>query len=444
MPTGRIRRTAAPAALVLRSGASAALARARTLAARDPTAREMIEDERLARAATRAAEVMGGMKGAVMKIGQLLSFVDTDYVPEHYRGALAALQADAPPMPHALVVDVVRTELGAAPAQIFDWFSPEPIAAASIGQVHMARLCVDGVEHELVVKVQYPGIAEAIAADLANGALLAAIASLAQSVLRDLVPNVDTKAFIEEIAERVGDELDYTTEAANQQLFAELWASEPSIHVPDVVSELSTGRVLTMTYVDAMRWSAAQTAPKDLRDAWGAAIARFVFGSLYRHHVFNADPHPGNYLFHDDGTVTFLDFGCVKRFDAEHIRPIRLLRHAATSGTPDEVIDAMIEMGALLGRPPADAVGELVAWARRDFSPLRAPQPFHYTRAWAAETIGAMANAGFNANIQRLLTLPKDNLFLLRITAGLNSVLAGLECEIDWDELGPQVWGPEG
>jgi predicted unusual protein kinase regulating ubiquinone biosynthesis (AarF/ABC1/UbiB family) len=444
MPTSRIRRTAAPARLVLRSGAGAALARARKLAARDATARDLIDDEQLAKAATRAAEVMGGMKGAVMKIGQLLSFVDTEYVPEQYRKALSALQADAPPMPYDLVAEVVRSELGAPADKIFDWFSPEPVAAASIGQVHVARLTIDGTERELVVKVQYPGIADAIASDLANGALLAFVANLMQTVLRDLVPNVDAKAFIAEIADRVGEELDYTIEAASQQLFADLWRDEPTIHVPEVIPELSSVRVLTMEYVDAMRWSAAQSAPQHLRDAWGAAIARFVFGSLYLHHVFNADPHPGNYLFHEDGTVTFLDFGCVKRFTEEHLGPVRQLRRAATTGTADAVIDAMVAMGALRARPPASAVAELDAWARRDFSPLSAPQPFHYTRAWASETIGAMANAGFNANIQRLLTLPKDNLFLLRITAGLNSVLAGLECRVDWDELGPQVWGRRG
>ena len=132
------------------------------------------------------------------------------------------------------------------------------MAAASIGQVHMARIAVDGVERELVVKVQYPGIADAIAADLSNGALLASLGTLVQTILRDLIPPVDMKAVIAEIADRVGEELDYRIEAENQQRFAELWRDEPTIHVPDVIPELSTQRVLTMTYDDGMRFAAAQ------------------------------------------------------------------------------------------------------------------------------------------------------------------------------------------
>src|SRR5687767_3614849 len=165
MPTGRIRRTAMPAFLAART--ATAIGAANLRARRGDSLAELARDERLAAAATRIATTMGDMKGAVMKIGQLLSFVDSSMIPEAYRDALAVLQADAPPMAYHLVEDVLTAELGAPPGEVFEWISPNPIAAASIGQVHMAHLG----DRELVVKVQYPGVADAIAADLRNGAL---------------------------------------------------------------------------------------------------------------------------------------------------------------------------------------------------------------------------------------------------------------------------------
>lgn len=436
MPTGRVRRTLTPAALLLRTGGATALARARALAHRDVTAREALLDERLAAAATRAAESLGGMKGAVMKIGQLLSFVDTDLVPEQYRDALAALQADAPPMPREHVEAVVEAELGAPPGAIFDWFSPNPIAAASIGQVHLARIG----DTELVVKVQYPGIADAVRVDLDNGALISAVVNTAQLVLRDLVPHFDARAAVEEIRERVGDELDYRVELANQQEFADLYRGHPSIHVPDLVPELSTARVLTMEYVDAMRYPAAVREPRERRDAWGTTIARFVFGSLYGHGLFNADPHPGNYLFHDDGRVTFLDFGCVKRFAPDRVALLRAQLDAVTAGDDDEILDAMLASGMLRTLEGVDR-SVILAWVRRAYEPRLAPQPFTYTKAWAAQGIQDLLDVsmGEARRSLRKLGLPPDHVFLLRITAGLNSVLAGLEATVDWARLDTEI-----
>jgi predicted unusual protein kinase regulating ubiquinone biosynthesis (AarF/ABC1/UbiB family) len=195
-----------------------------------------------------------------------------------------------------------------------------------------------------------------------------------------------------------------------------------------------------MEYVDAMRWPAATQAPKEMRDAWGAAIVEFVFGSLYRHHVFNADPHPGNYLFHEDGTVTFLDFGCVRHFTPERVASIVRMRNAAVSGTDEEYIDALIAMG-ILREAPRDSSG-LVAFARRDFSPLRAPQPFTYTKGWAADSLESMLDFRMGKDgPARQLNMPQDMVFLVRITAGLNSVLAGLGATVNFDELWPKILG---
>jgi predicted unusual protein kinase regulating ubiquinone biosynthesis (AarF/ABC1/UbiB family) len=289
------------------------------------------------------------MKGAVMKVGQILSFVDADgAVPAAYRqlfqSTLARLQDDVPSLAPDEIAAVIEAELGAPPEGIFAFFSPRPIAAASIGQVHLARLD-DGTE--LAVKVQYPGVADAVHADLANTDLLASVIKAGLALLGPQVPRLDPKLMVEEIRDRVGDELDYRIEAVNQQEFHTIYDGHPFIHIPAVHPEFCTGRVLVTDYVHGRRWSEVTAAGDAIRSRWGETIFRFVFASLHRHGLFNGDPHPGNYLFHDDGTVTFLDFGCVKRFPAERVSATSALVDAALAGDAPAVLAAFISIGLL-------------------------------------------------------------------------------------------------
>ena len=237
-----------------------------------------------------------------MKIGQLVSFLDSGLVPEEYRAIyqqiVGSLQADAPPMSTGLVRQVVEEELGRPVEDIFEWFGEQPMAAASIGQVHAAHLHGG---REVVVKVQYPGVAEAIAADLANGELLAGLIHMGNRLMGPMGVKSDVRAMVDELKDRITEELDYRLEAANQAEFSALYRDHPFIHVPEVVPELSTGKVLVMDEADGLRWTAALEQPQELKDRWAAVINRFVYGSLYGAGIFNGDPHPGNYLFHDDG-----------------------------------------------------------------------------------------------------------------------------------------------
>jgi predicted unusual protein kinase regulating ubiquinone biosynthesis (AarF/ABC1/UbiB family) len=437
VPTTRWRRTAASAGLVARTAASVALANARVKGTHDIAVREA----RLAAAADNAAAVMGDMKGLVMKIGQLISMIDAGPVPEGYRHALAHLQASAPPMPLELVEAVVIAELGAPPDEVFARFWPQPIAAASLGQVHRARpRRGQSTERDLAVKVQYPGVADAVHADLANTALMAALVRMSRWAMPELAPHVDTRALVEELCARVTEELDYLLEAANQTRFAALWAEEPRIHIPQVVPELCTARILTAEYVDAMRWPAALEQPPELRDRWGEAIVLFVFGSLHCHCLFNADPHPGNYLFHDDGTVTFVDFGCVKEVHPRRVALMRQLVDAAGQGSDDDLLRAVAAAGILTDRAGVDEA--LIAERfRRAFEPCHAPQPYTYTSEWAAAGVNDLfAFGGHGRAPAGHVELPADMLFLLRITAGLNSVLARLGATVDWRLVGPQVF----
>ena len=269
------------------------------------------------RTAERYAELLGRSKGALMKAGQMLSFVSaTPAVPAEfqsiYQAALTRLRDDAPPMAPELARAVLERELGQRAESAFAQFDWEPLAAASIGQVHAARLH-DG--RAVAVKIQYPGVAEAIEADLKNSELLATFFGLMFG-LSSRKASFDLRGMAREMGARITEELDYRLEAANQAEFADIYRGHPFIHVPEVIGELCTDRVLTQELVQGKSWSEALTCEQELRDSWAEAIYRFVYATNLRFCLFNADPHPGNYLFHDDGSVSFLDFGCVKRLAA--------------------------------------------------------------------------------------------------------------------------------
>jgi predicted unusual protein kinase regulating ubiquinone biosynthesis (AarF/ABC1/UbiB family) len=346
-------------------------------------------------------------------------------LPSVVATALSSLQADAEPMEPVLVAAVIESELGRPPEELFVEFSPEPIAAASIGQVHVARLH-DGTE--VAVKVQYPGVAEAIAADLANTELLLTFIKIAKGVVPQL-RSVDVRPVADEVAERIGEELDYGAELANQREFAEHYRGHPFARVPDVFPELSSGRVLTMEMVHGRRWTETADVDQTLRNQWGEAIDRFFFGSIARFGIFNADPHPGNYLFHDDGTVTFLDFGCVKRLGPEAQRGFWEMPGAAIDSDADRLMQVCVEQGFIRADdpPPAD---KLLAWCRQNFAAMHQPQPFTFTPEFAAVTLGHLVR--LDPDVMRHVTVPRDFLFTNRIFAGLYSILGALRATADW------------
>src|SRR3954469_9884276 len=274
IPQGRMRRTAPLAAVSARAAGEGVV----------DVLRRRLKGERGAslefhvRNAERYADVLSRSKGVLMKVGQILSFVDTSAAldgqyGEVYRAALASLQADAEPMEPVLVAAVIESELGRPPEELFAEFSPEPIAAASIGQVHTARLH-DG--SEVAVKVQYPGVADAIRDDLANTELLFTFIKIAKG----LVPqyrNFDVRPLADEIAERFTEELDYRPELANQMAFADHYRGHPFFRVPAVFPELSADRVLTMEMAHGRRWDELDDGGQSRRDRWGEAVFRFFF-----------------------------------------------------------------------------------------------------------------------------------------------------------------------
>jgi hypothetical protein len=239
----------------------------------------------------------------------------------------------------------------------------------------------------------------------------------------------------------VTDELDYRLEAANHRTFGEVYKGHPFIHIPAVHDELSTSRVLVTDYVHGQRWSAATNAPAGMRASWGEAIFRFVFGSLYRHGLFNADPHPGNYLFHTDGTVTFIDFGCVQRFPAERLSSMSALLDATLARSPCGVASALTRLG-LLTRDDATALDHqrLLDFYRAVLADRTSPQPFTYTPEWAGEVIAhTYQPLGPWYDVTRRLSMPKELLLLNRILIGACSVLGHLYATADWKAIDQEI-----
>lgn len=444
---GRIRRAAPLVGLVARTAGEEVLDRLRHRAGRsaEPNERDSHAADRYARNAERYVELMGRSKGVLMKAGQMMSFMSlSGTVPEDQRRlfqeALGRLQADAPPMAPELAAEVIHEELGQTPDRIFAEFDPEPLAAASIGQVHRA-VTNDG--REVAVKVQYPGVDQAIRDDLKNSELLATFFSLLKAIVPGLA-QVDFRAMAEEVTTRMTEELDYLHEADNQRFFADSYRAHPYIHVPEIVGELTTRRVLTQEFVEGMCWSeAVKTDDQELKDTWGEAIWRFSLGSLRRIRAFNADPHPGNYLFHPDGKVTFVDFGCVRFFTEQWLHRLQALVRAMIDKDAERLRQLWIEAGAIGADGPN--AQELYAWWAESMDMVTAAQPYTITTEQVADGLRRFYSpVGPSASVVRSIACPPEFVFLSRIDTGLMSVLGELHATNDWVSLTKELDGLAG
>ncbi|HWX98191.1 MAG TPA: AarF/ABC1/UbiB kinase family protein [Solirubrobacteraceae bacterium] len=326
IPTSRARRTATVATLA----ATEAVKQFGTRAA-NVTRGEEASEEAMARRQLETAKqivaVLGTMKGAAMKLGQVMSFLDVGLVAETHREEfqreLAKLRDAAPTVSFKQMRRVIEDDLEEPISNLFASFDEEPIAAASIGQVYRATLKEDG--RAVAVKVQYPGVAGAVRADLQNLDML-------MRVLKRMTPGMDVKAIAEEIKERIGEELDYELEAQNQRSLARIFAGHPFIFVPDVISGLSRERVLVSEYVTGVGFEELKRRSQRERNRIGEIVFRFFLGCLYRHRQFSGDPHPGNFLLQDDGRVAFLDFGLFKRMEPDAVELELACQRAVVEG----------------------------------------------------------------------------------------------------------------
>jgi predicted unusual protein kinase regulating ubiquinone biosynthesis (AarF/ABC1/UbiB family) len=394
--------------------------------------REQLSRDRELRTAQQIAAELGNMKGALMKLGQMASYLD-DGLPEPLRMALSQLQSQAPPMSNDLVRGVIREELGGEVEDLFVEFDVQPIAAASIGQVHRAIILdpSTGAERAVAVKVQYPGVAEAIDADLRTADLLGALLALG---FRSLNP----EEMVAEIKDRLREELDYTREADNQRLFAGFYRGHPFVNVPDVVDAYSTRRVLTTELVTGATFDEVLGWSQEERDMAGEAIFRFVFRSLYRFRAFNGDPHPGNYVFHGGGRVTFLDFGLVKHFTAEEMEMFQsMVRSAVLDGDMAEYRRIVEEAGMLQKDAPVSTedAGDYFA---HFYEPVRESRRIEWTSGYATSIVRHTFDR--TSSIAQYATVPRSFVFIQRINLGLYAILGRLASAGNFRRISEELW----
>ncbi len=304
-------------------------------AAQDASARRQLET------AKQIVAALGTMKGAAMKLGQVMSFLDVGLVPEEHREEfqreLAKLRDAAPTVEFKQMKRVIEEDLEEKIADVFAEFDEQPIAAASIGQVYRATL-KDG--REVAVKVQYPGVAAAVRADMQNLGMI-------MRLLKRMTPSLDVKGVTAEIGDRIEEELDYELEAQNQRSLARIFKGHPFIAVPEVVSSLSRERVLVSEFVEGAGFEQLKGYPQAERDRIGEIVFRFFLGCLYRHRQFSGDPHPGNFLLLADGRVAFLDFGLFKRMERAPVELELACQRAVVEGDAQTLHTLLAESGFL-------------------------------------------------------------------------------------------------
>jgi len=427
--TSRLARNAKLAKLGVRTGGSLAVHQARRVFA-DAERRNVLDTAFELKTAEQVAEALGQMKGALMKLGQMASYLDQG-LPEHVRAALAELQTSAPPMSPELAAGMVRAELGADPEVVFAEWDPVPMAAASIGQVHRA------ITHEgdaVAVKVQYPGVDQAMGADLDNVGLLFAGMS-------HLFPGLDHKPLVAELRERLVEELDYALEADNQRRFAAHYEGHPTIHVPSVHDRYSTKRVLTTDLAVGAHLDELVGWSQEQRNLAAETIYRFAFGSLYRMNMFNGDPHPGNYLFRPDGHVTFLDFGLVKHFTQAEVDVFGVMIQAMVVNHDPAEFRRIVEDIDLLRPGMGFTDAEVVDYFGHFYDFVMIDGDYTITPAYASETVRRFFDTtGPYGEIMKASNVPPFMVIIQRINLGLYAIFGELGATGNWRRLAEELW----
>jgi predicted unusual protein kinase regulating ubiquinone biosynthesis (AarF/ABC1/UbiB family) len=433
LPSGRVARTVRVGGLVTGQGMRWAGMRAANRV-RTPERAAEAENARTAALVNELVERLGQMRGAAMKVGQMLSMADLEGLPEEQQvelqRKLATLRDDIPPVPFARLEKLMQKEFGAPLNTVFSEFDEHAFAAASIGQVHRATT-VDG--QAVVAKVQYPGVAEAVETDLRNAMMLLPL-------VRRLAPGLDAKALAEELRERVSEELDYELEAQNHRRIERLMRGHPFMRIPRVYTALSTRRVLVSEYVDGQRFEVVRRVDEPERDRYGEIMFRFYFGLAYRDRIALGDPHPGNYLLCPDGRVCFLDFGLLRDLDTARVDQERAITLAARDRDAQALKTALVD-GGYLPASRADAVDADFALKlmRRAIKWYAVPGPRrfdgnHARREPNPELSDGDQRAAARAQVNQF-TVPPDSVLIRRMHAMVGIVLQQLEAGADWGAI---------
>jgi predicted unusual protein kinase regulating ubiquinone biosynthesis (AarF/ABC1/UbiB family) len=375
-----------------------------------------------ARHAADLKAALGGIKGPLMKVAQLLATIP-EALPKEYANELAALQANAPPMGWAFVRRRMASELGAGWQTKFATFEHEAARAASLGQVHRAT-ALDG--RALACKLQYPDMAAAVEADLQQ-------LKLVMSIYERYDRAITTHAIHAEIAERLREELDYRREAAHMRLYRAMLAEERAVAVPEPLPELSTGRLLTMTWLDGTAFLEAVKAPAAKRNVIARHMFRAWYVPFYYYGVIHGDPHLGNYTVRSDGGVNLLDFGCIRVFPAPFVKGVIDLYHALDRDDEALAVSAYECWG--FRNLSREMIGVLNRWAHFLYAPLLDDRKRRIQEQEGA--YGRDVAEEVHREIRRLggVQPPREFVFMDRAAIGLGSVFMHLKAEINWHRL---------
>jgi predicted unusual protein kinase regulating ubiquinone biosynthesis (AarF/ABC1/UbiB family) len=371
------------------------------------------------------------MRGAAMKAGQVLSTIEFPGLdPDqsaYLQQRLASLRDDVPPVSWKQIYGVLEGEWGDKPENVLAEIDSEPAAAASIGQVHRARTH-EGAE--VAVKVQYPGIAEAVESDMRNLRMLSPI-------LRRLMPGLEVKDVLAELAERIAAECDYELEAAGHRRLARFWREHPFVRVPAVDTSLSRRRVLVTEWVDGAPFNEVLEAPDEVRDRYAEIVYRFFYANAGQLDQALGDPHPGNYLLCDDGRVGFFDFGMIRELPRGYLdREAEVFAALRESDAP-ALVTTLRDLGYLPG-PSAEWNGQMLLdqmraagwWFLEDERRRLEPEDL-----WRG-TEALRENAGDDAfELARRMTLPTEALLLRRMEGLLFQIACQLRAENNWGAL---------
>ena len=432
-PTSRLSRSARLGGLVAGQSARWVGTRAANVV-RSPERADAATGERAAALARELVEQLGQMRGAAMKVGQVLSTIDFTALPEdereNFKQTLAALRDDVPPLPFKGVEKLLREELGERPSAVFAEFEEEAFAAASIGQVHRA---VTREGQAVAVKVQYPGVAEAVDTDLRNLTLLLPL-------VKRLAPGLDVKALYAELRERIAEELDYELEAQNQRAVARAHRGHPFAFVPEVHTDLSSRRVLVTDLIEGARFEAVKARDDATRDSFGEIVFRFYFGLVHHMRRVSGDPHPGNYLLLDDGRVGFLDFGLMRVVDREYIDRESAVAVAVEEGDAPTVHALLTELG-YLPEPAAFVPEDLLAQIAAMGVWYLEPGERRFSPKWVAELIDSTTGprSPWFGQMRRQ-SLPPQALLLRRMEGLVLSTLGEARASADWHAIAREYY----
>ncbi|WP_375154339.1 ABC1 kinase family protein [Nocardia cyriacigeorgica] len=399
-----------------------------SMVGRTEQARQVLAERSALQTAQQIVTVLGSMKGAAMKLGQMLSVLDIEMVPESHRELfrlkLAELRDHAPAVSFAQMRKVIEDDLGRL-ARAFADFDETPVAAASIGQVYRARLH-DG--RAVAVKAQYPGVDEAIAADMRN-------LEFFSTMWKSILPSAADAAVLDEITRNLERELDYPREARTQHRVAARYRDHPFITVPDSVEELCTRHVLVTELVEGRQFQQIRELPEAERDRIGELIYRFYVSSLFADHEFCGDPHPGNILLADDGRVGFVDFGLYNRMDPVHVDFERMCMRFAGEQRAEDLYDAWVGRGIIdpdAGVSPRECL-EYV-WAAAGWHLLDEPITITPELATGAVVLAVDPRASEFKGMRHQL-LPPEHVFSRRADLFTYAALGQLGSTNNWHRI---------